>query len=267
MRVRFVIAALLVLLTDGRLMWAADVSDLAVTPGLSAVQYSDIGNDLLNEGDYKGAKRYFDAAIRIRPDLWPAYYNRAVLFQVQKNYAAALQDLNTTIKLEPAFFLASYTRALVYIEVGNYAAALKDLDLLARLTVQVEEPGHFCIILNERARLRATCPDRAFRNGQLAIADARKACELGHWKTSRWVDTLAAAYAEAGDFDSAVRTEDQAINLVKSGRDETWEIPGHPLSPKAAKRAAQLGQQALAGFIERHELYKQHRPYHEKSTR
>ena len=60
------------------------------------------------------------------------------------------------------------------------------------------------VYLNAHARRQATYFVAELRNGHEAIENATKACELTNWKNGRYVGTLAAAYAEAGDFTSAI---------------------------------------------------------------
>ncbi len=64
---------------------------------------------------------------------------------------------------------------------------------------------------NQLAWIKATCPDPLLRDGQWAVAAAAKACELAGWKEWSWIDTLPAAYAEAGDFNRAIALEEQAL--------------------------------------------------------
>jgi tetratricopeptide (TPR) repeat protein len=157
-------------------VFAADVRDLGVPTGWSASEYEKHGYDLLSKHDYENARRYFDAAIRTDPNMWSAYYNRATTLIKQKRWAAALQDLNSTIRLKPSFFTATLQRAEVNSQLGNYRATLADLDRLAVLLLKVRDSFEQATVLNNRAWLRATCPDASIRNGQLAIADAKKAC-------------------------------------------------------------------------------------------
>jgi serine/threonine-protein kinase len=90
------------------------------------------------------------------------------------------------------------------------------------------------------AWLLATCWDDSIRDGKREVELATKACELTEWKDPVYVDTLAAAYAEAGKFDEAVKWEKKAM-----------EQPG-VLGPAALEQAkAQL------------KLYVAHKPYHE----
>jgi tetratricopeptide (TPR) repeat protein len=61
------------------------------------------------------------------------------------------------------------------------------------------------------ARIQATYPSIAIRNGSEAIKNAKQACELTNGQDWRCLEALAAAYAEAGDFVSAINLQTKAI--------------------------------------------------------
>jgi tetratricopeptide (TPR) repeat protein len=242
--------------------FGADVRDLGVPAGWSASDYDRRGYELLNKHDYENARRYFDAAIRTDPSMWTAYYNRAVTFCQQKKWAAALQDLNSTIRLKPSFFDATYKRSLVHRKLSNYKGSLADLDMLIVLSSKVHNTLEAEQALNNRAWILATSPEPSVRNGQLAVADAMKACKLNGWTLGSSIDTVAAAYAETGDFDSAVRYQQQAINVLTGNFQLTtkWLSKRKDLEHLTDKTGKDF-EAMLQGFKQRLELYKQHRPF------
>ena len=92
--------------------------------------------------------------------------------------------------------------------LSKYAEALKEYDYLVSLHLRNVTLAR---ILSDRAWFRATCPNASFRNGQQAVKDAKSACSIIIWKDERMIDTLAAAYAETGDFRSVGQYAAQAL--------------------------------------------------------
>ena len=67
---------------------------------------------------------------------------------------------------------------------------------------------------NHLAWISATAPEDELRNGRQAVEHARRACELSGWKVAGFLDTLAASYAECGEFEEAIRYQQQAAGLA-----------------------------------------------------
>jgi protein O-mannosyl-transferase len=71
-------------------------------------------------------------------------------------------------------------------------------------------------MLDELAWLLATDPDSKSRDGTEAVQLAERACALTDRRIPALLDTLAVAYAEAGDFAHAISTIEEALNLARS---------------------------------------------------
>jgi tetratricopeptide (TPR) repeat protein len=76
-------------------------------------------------------------------------------------------------------------------------------------------PDHVAV-LEQIARLLATSPEPSLRNGAEAVALAERAAELTGGRQPQILDTLAAAYAEAGRFAEALETARRALALAEA---------------------------------------------------
>lgn len=73
---------------------------------------------------------------------------------------------------------------------------------------------------NALAWLLATAPQESLRNGRRAVEIATKVCDTTRQTIHGYLDTLAAAFAETGDFQSAQRALGQAIDLARRMEDK-----------------------------------------------
>jgi TPR repeat protein len=85
----------------------------------------------------------------------------------------------------------------------------KAAELYHTAVAQGRSPNAF----NEFAWFLATCPDDSQRSGKEAVSYANKACQLSGWKEANFIGTLAAAYAEVGDFNAAVYYQKRAMDM------------------------------------------------------
>ena len=167
------------------------------------------GAAYLKLGDLDRALADFNHVIELDPGNGAAYYNRAKIYANRSKWKSALQDLSGAIERGVNDAERYYQRAGVYKQLGEYSAAKRDYDEILRI-----DPQHL-LARNARAWLLCTCPDAQVRRKKQALAEASQICELTHGKSPEALETLAAAYAEGGDFEQAVKWETQAIRLKR----------------------------------------------------
>ena len=185
-------------------------------------------------------KRDFDKAItdinkviKRAPNWALAYHVRAELWESKKDFDRAIADYDAILKRDSKDLRAYYRRALIWDAKKAYGKAIADY----RKTVSLNPK--FAGAHLRLAILLATCPDGRYRDGAGAVKSATRACELSGWKHPTPLEILAAAHAEAGQFDKAVQYQTKALEL-------TTDV------------------QAKAKASKRLELYKARKPYRAK---
>ncbi|MCX5639024.1 MAG: tetratricopeptide repeat protein, partial [Planctomycetota bacterium] len=172
------------------------------------------------------------------------HYRAGTLHEQHHKYGEAIEEFQKALKEEPnhveslyllASCLARVDREEEAIRYAREAAMLMPnsatihglLGALLSSTGQHGEalthlqaayaanPGDVSVA-NNLAWVLATSPEATHRDGPRAVQLAEWVCKTTAYKSPPLLDTLAAAYAEVGQFDQAVRTTLQAIEIVRS---------------------------------------------------
>jgi tetratricopeptide (TPR) repeat protein len=169
--------------------------------------YNNLGNLLASQGRPAEAIRQFQKALAVEPDYTKAHYNLADIFFAQGQWDEAIEQYQRALKQMPDSIHAHYQLGLALQSQGRFAAAVAQLQKVLEL-----DPKHV-MAYNNLAWLLATCQDNSLRDGKRAVELAQQAVQLSGGNSPEILDTLAAAYAEAGSFPEAVETAHRAMDL------------------------------------------------------
>jgi tetratricopeptide (TPR) repeat protein len=194
----------------------------------------------LNRGAAYGAKGDFDraiadelAAIKLNPKMGPAYSDLGHAYVEKGDFVRALDAENQAITLDNNDSVSFGIRAIIFKSQGAYDKALADFNEAIRLNPRNVES------YNGLAWFLATCPNPAYRNGKKALEIAKQCCEDTTYNNPTFINTLAAACAETGDFVNATIWESQYLH------------------------APFLNPRQVAAAKKRLALYQAQQPYHE----
>ena len=104
-------------------------------------------------------------------------------------------------------WMALRGRADARLAISEHAQAIDDYQ--QALKYEPEDDG----ILNNLAWVMATTPEDSLRDPQRAKELAQKACELTDYKAAHILSTLAACFADAGEFEKAIEWSAKAVEL------------------------------------------------------
>ena len=148
-------------------------------------------------GEYSAAIRDFTTIAKQDPPDPLVLGQLGMLHLAAKQPRAAISWFGKSLTIDKTLFLSLRGRSDALISIGEHKKAARDLK--AALELHPDDSG----VLNNLAWLFATSPNNDLRDATQAIELATKACEETEWKAAHIISTLAAGYAESGDFKKA----------------------------------------------------------------
>jgi tetratricopeptide (TPR) repeat protein len=228
---------------------------------------------LAQQDKFDEAKADVDHAIRLQPELSQALLLRSMISAQAKRWGAAIADIKTLLQTDPQnaewrLQLAAYyaadsrprkaieildelvdtdsdnwqarrARADALLSIGKHAKAVEDYNEALK---KKPDDSH---MLNNLAWVLATSTDDDVRDAKRSIEIGTKASELTKYEAPHILSTLAAGYAEAGDWDTAIKWSSKAVEL--------------------SEKAGKTGDEDVSEQLKKElESYKEKKPWREK---
>ncbi|MHC4738664.1 MAG: tetratricopeptide repeat protein [Planctomycetota bacterium] len=226
----------------GKAFYQLDKTEQAVEQWMESIRLNpddaeshfNLGEAFADQDKLDESVKHFNEALRIKPR-WPdVRYNLGNIYYRQGRFDLSVKQYAEALRFQSDFLEARLGLARSFTKMGKTKAAVENYyRILKREPDRIE-------VLNDLAWILAVAEDPDVRNPVDAVKFAQSACNLTKYRQPEKLDTLAAAYAAAGNFTEAVSTAEKAIELAEA-----------------------TGKKELAQQIQgRIELYKAGQPYH-----
>jgi tetratricopeptide (TPR) repeat protein len=158
--------------------------------------------------------------VQLNPENRMLLMQLASMYQMDDRPRKAMRIAERLIQAEPTDWQALRLRGDVLLALGRHADAIGDYEEAIKNIPEDEDD--LSGVLNNLSWVLATSPEDSVRNGDRALEAGLRACELTEYKKSHILSTLAAAYAELGQFDKAVEWSTKAVEL--GGQEENEQL-------------------------------------------
>jgi protein O-mannosyl-transferase len=157
------------------------------------------------------AMQEFQTALRLAPDSAATHVNLGNLLAKQHAWDEAMAHYSEALRLNPAFVEAHYYIASLLLEEG------RTRDAAAHYIAALQLKPDYVPAMVNLAWIYATAGGEAgTQHAAEAVRLAEQACQISGCRQSGVLDTLAAAYANAGRFEEAVKTGEEALSIAKA---------------------------------------------------
>ena len=152
----------------------------------------------------------FQIALQLAPGFAATHVNLANLLAKQHRRDEAMAHYSEALRLNPAFVEAHYYIGSLLLEEGRTE------DAVAHDIAALQIKADYVPAMVSLAWIYATASGEVgTQHAAEAVRLAEQACRISGWKQSRLLDTLAAAYANAGRFEEAVKADEEALSIAK----------------------------------------------------
>ena len=202
-----------------------------------------VGRALFDQGALDEASAHFQKALEISPDNpWSkkrAYNSLGNVLLKKGRVDEAIADFEKALESDPNYAAAHTSLATAFHRQGRFQEAISHYERSVELMPRAAS------VHSNLAWILATCSDPSLRDGARAVALAQRANKLSNGRNPMFLRSLAAAYAETGQFSQAVETGQRALEF-------SGNTPRRDLT------------QAIRNEIN---LYQAGSPYHERTRR
>ena len=209
-----------------------DVSDaLAIAPdAVDGILVRSIVS--AQEGRFADAINDMEMLVRFDPTQTRWVIQLGSLYQADKRPRLAIKLLDELLKQKPEEPGALRLRGDAKLSINDHAGAIADYESAIKLIEDKKEDAaedkdekeestnEYSGLLNNLAWLLSTSTEDSVRDGKRSLELGLKACEVTEYKQAHIVSTLAACYAETGDFENARKWAAKAVELGSEDENE-----------------------------------------------
>jgi tetratricopeptide (TPR) repeat protein len=179
----------------------------------SGIEYN-LGHAFAQEGELDQAIAHYQKALAIQPDYTDAQYELAGAFLQNRQLQDAIAGYEKLLKIHPDHIRARTNLGNLLLQKGDTVNAVGQYE--KSLAIAPQDVA----ALTNLSWVLATCPDKTLRNGTRALDLSRSANRLSSGTDPFVLHSLAAAYAEVGQFSEAIETAQEALRLSSQGGDD-----------------------------------------------
>ena len=174
---------------------------------LDSWPYFQLGGVWCDQGKLEKGISFYTKAIEVNPNHVEPYATRGIMKSMLGKIDSALDDLNTAIEIDPKYPMLYIVKAQILELKGDCQTVIENYEKAMSF-----DPEKFNT-KGDIAWILAACPDRNIRDGEKALKMALEFPDSDH--KHEILRTIAAAYADIGDFKNAIINQEKAIQAIR----------------------------------------------------